>query len=188
MKWETNRGSGATSKISNRGYKTINVKMEQFLNTKAKIFADGNLLRSLLDLGVYDFTRVATAYAYDKFRLSFIEGAFYKQSKWTPRKKAYKHKIMTETRDLMDLGKKVSKDGTQKKGHIETRETYGKRVGKKSIGYAAVHNDPLSSYTANQHTTSAPIKRQFIGHSKAIYNEISKKHEDRIFDKIFSVI
>lgn len=156
--------------------------IEQYINS---MISNPEALLARLDAGAFDFTIRATSYAKDAFVDSFSNGGFYKQGKWAPLKKANKTgNTLIETGELMDLESETKMKRKRFTGRISTTEKRGNRKGKKKIGYAAVHNDPLSSYTVNQYSSRAPIQRQFMGHNSALYNEIAGKFSHLIFSKL----
>ena len=156
--------------------------IEQYMSS---MISNPDAILARLDAGAFNFAVRATSYAKDAFIESFKSGGFYKQSKWIPPTKPNKTgNTLIETGDLMNLKESTSSKRKRFNGTIKTTETRGARIGKKKIGYAAVHNDPLSSYTVNQYSSRAPIQRQFMGHNAALYNEISSKFSHLIFSKL----
>lgn len=163
----------------------VNIQKRTIQQYIGSIISDPNALLARLDNGAFNFMVAATEYARDAFKESFSNGGFYKQSKWTlPTTPNKTGRTMVETGDLMDLKLKTQTLRKKKYGRVYTDEKRGARTKKKKIGYAAVHNDPLSSYTVNQYSSRAPIQRQFMGHNAALYREISNRYEDLIFEKL----
>lgn len=152
------------------------------------------------------FATLAGEYAKECFVKSFDNKRFYGGQQWPERKSQWglrkQHELMIETGKLRDgikgefskyeygkINERVSRDLRRRYHYdIYTTETcvpskgnHGKIMDPKRKGYsyAAVHND--DGYMKNGHSNEPAERRQFIGHSDQLYQEIAQKFIPELF-------
>lgn len=165
---------------------------------------------SRFEKNVFDFATIAGNRSRMFFQASFNSGGFFRSgTRWKPRESKWGRKFTHPTLvDTGTLGKSVkgeprkfestnyqSRRGVSSKIFRRgakydiwtTEQSFpikGKRGRKgKYKSYAAVHNsDPrLTNYTVNRYSSRKPVRRQFIGLSKPLDQDVSR-YIDMIFN------
>jgi len=171
----------------------MKITLEQFCNQWRQIVV------TKFEFALFDFASQAGELTKERFKTSFTQGGFYgsglgwpeRTSRWGRR---FTHPVMIDTGTLSraiqgemkerkytyrDVRKRISKRYAQY--NIYTNESShpirgkrGRNKGRRK-SYAAIHNaDPkLHSYTVNQYSSRKPVRRQFIGFSPKIDDEVA---------------
>lgn len=122
---------------------------------------DVEMSRARQDIGALAVKRFKASFD----RLGFDNG----KDKWKSRNRVYPHTLMDETGKL--------KNSIGVIGMTPSRITVGTFV-----SYAKYHNDPSSAgWTRNQFSEKPITRRQFIGNSTVLENQIKRRLQQALF-------
>lgn len=153
-----------------------NLTPEQFIDSWKPV------TMSKIDSNAHRFVVAAAKYMQMRFKASFNQGFF--GTPWAPRRSkwgiSHKHRVLNETGALKNSIK--VDEGQNRAGlrsftggaymasaNVHTTASSSRKKFSDDSGYAAIHNsDPAeTSYTVNGNSTKKPVRRQFMGYSKA---------------------
>lgn len=153
-----------------------NLTPEQFINSWKPV------TMSKIDSNAHRFVVAAAKYMQMRFKMGFNQGFF--GAPWAPRRSkwglTHKHRVLNETgalKNTIKVDEGQNRSGLRSfisgaymaESNVHTTASSSRKKFSDTSGYAAIHNsDPSeTSYTVNGNSTKRPVRRQFIGYSKA---------------------